>query len=155
MYYDKNTITPHEKKASELFLEGYNCAQSVFAAFSDITGISVSDSARIASAFGGGMCGQRLTCGSVSAMLMVLSCLKGYGEAGDYDGKVALYRDGKVLVEEFETLFSTQVCSELLRGMKLSSTPSVRTEEYYKTRPCVKFCAVAANILDNYLASCK
>jgi hypothetical protein len=35
--------------------------------------------------------------------------------------------------------------------MKLSSTPAVRDVEYYKARPCVKFCAVAANILDNWL----
>ena len=155
MYYDKNTVTPHEKKAAELFLSGYNCAQSVFAAFSDLTGVSVSDSARMVSAFGGGMCGKRMTCGSVSGMLTVLSCLTGYSEGEDHEGKVALYRDGKALIDEFESLLGSVICSELLQGMKLSATPSVRTEEYYKARPCVKFCAVAANILDNYLASRK
>ena len=29
----------HKKIASELFIEGYNCAQVVFAAFSDVTGL--------------------------------------------------------------------------------------------------------------------
>ena len=29
----------HEEKAHELFKQGYNCAQSVFAAFCDVTGI--------------------------------------------------------------------------------------------------------------------
>ena len=152
MYYDKETVTPHEKKACELFTSGYNCAQAVFAAFSDLTGISEKDSARMISAFGGGMSGQRRTCGTVSAMLMVAGCLTGYGEASDYDGKVELYKNGKALCEEFESLLSSQICSELLSGMKLSSTPAVRTPEYYKARPCVKFCAVAANILDNWLA---
>ena len=151
MYYNKEKITPHEKKACELFLSGYNCAQAVFAAFSDLTGISEKDSARMISAFGGGMSGQRRTCGTVSAMLMVAGCLTGYSEASDYDGKVELYKNGKALAEEFESLLSSQICSELLRGMKLSSTPAVRDVEYYKARPCVKFCAVAANILDNWL----
>ena len=101
MYYDKDNVTPHEKKACELFLSGYNCAQAVFAAFSDITGISEKDSARMISAFGGGMSGQRRTCGTVSAMLMVAGCLAGYSEASDYDGKVELYKNGKMLCEEF------------------------------------------------------
>lgn len=151
MYYDKETITPHEKKACELFSSGYNCAQAVFAAFSDLTGISEKDSAMMISAFGGGMSGQRRICGTVSAMLMVAGCLTGYSEADDYDGKVKLYKNGAALAKEFESLFSTQICSELLRGIKLSPTPSVRDAEYYKVRPCVKFCAAAANILDNWL----
>lgn len=153
MYYNKSQITTHEKKAEELFLSGYNCAQSVFAAFSDLTGISVEDSARIASAFGGGMSGKRSVCGTVTGMMLVLGNLKGYSDGDDREGKVALYADGKALLDEFEEIFGTLICRELLVGRKLSPTPAVRTEEYYASRPCASYCAVAANILDNYLAS--
>lgn len=152
MFYDRSTITPHEKRAEELFLAGYNCAQSVFAAFSDLTGISVEDSARLAGAFGGGMCGRRNTCGAVSGMLMALSALKGYSAPEDREGKVKLYADGKALADEFEKIFGTTICIELLKGRKLSPVPSVRTEEYYASRPCASYCAVAANLLDNFLA---
>lgn len=153
MYYNEKSITKHEKIAEKLFCEGYNCAQSVLAAFSDVTGLSVSESARTASAFGGGMCGQRLTCGSVSGMLMALSLIEGYDNPSEYDGKARLYKTGRALVAEFEEVLGSQICSELLKGLKLSKTPSPRTDEYYKVRPCVRFCRVAANILDGYLIS--
>ena len=41
--------------AKLLFSKGLNCAQSVLASNSDITGISVSDSLKIATGFGAGM----------------------------------------------------------------------------------------------------
>lgn len=153
MYYSKNKVSYHEKIAFELFLSGYNCAQSTFAAFSDMTGLSLEESVRLASAFGGGMCGRRDTCGSVTGMLLALSQLRGYVNADDRNGKVEIYEVGKALVDEFEDLLGTVVCRELLAGIKLSATPSVRTEEYYATRPCARFVAAAANILDGYLES--
>lgn len=151
MYYNKEIVTPHEKRAEELFLEGYNCAQSVLGAFSDLTGLSVEQSAKIASSFGGGMCGMRSTCGSVSGMLMALGIIKGYSEPADHDGKTKQYKAGKALADEFASLCGSVVCRELLAGLKLSPNPSLRTEEYYKTRPCARFCAVAAHLLDAYL----
>ena len=32
-------MSDHGKKAKELFLQGYNCAQSVLLAFGDLTGL--------------------------------------------------------------------------------------------------------------------
>ena len=34
-----DTKMDHKKIASKLFIDGYNCAQAVFAAFSDVTGL--------------------------------------------------------------------------------------------------------------------
>ena len=45
----------HGEKAGALFLEGYNCAQSVVLAFADEMGIPKETAARIASSFGGGL----------------------------------------------------------------------------------------------------
>ena len=99
------------------------------------------------------MCGRRDTCGSVTGMLLALSCIKGYSDASERDGKVELYAVGKALTDELEGLLGSTVCRELLVGLKLSAVPSVRTEEYYKARPCVRFVAAAANVLDGYLES--
>lgn len=151
MYYDKNTVTAHERRAEELFLSGYNCAQSVFAAFSDVTGIDEKTSFKLASAFGGGMCGNRLTCGALAGLILTLGTLCGYDEASDHEGKVKLYRVGKALADEFEALLGSKMCAELLAGVKLSATPRVRDARYYSERPCAKFCAVAAHLLDRYL----
>ena len=64
-------------QAAQYFLDGYNCAQAVFAAFSDMTGLTPEYSARMASAFGGGMGRMREVCGAVSGMLMVTGILYG------------------------------------------------------------------------------
>ena len=45
----------HEEKAHELFKQGYNCAQSVFAAFCDVTGIDFETAIKLTSGFGAGM----------------------------------------------------------------------------------------------------
>ena len=70
-------------KAAALFLNGYNCAQAVAVAFSDITGLDEALSARLASSFGGGMGRMREVCGAVSGMLMVAGILYGYDTPGD------------------------------------------------------------------------
>ncbi|MBQ3141799.1 MAG: C_GCAxxG_C_C family protein, partial [Clostridia bacterium] len=45
----------HVQKARELFVEGYNCAQAVFAAFCDVTGMDFNTALKLSSSFGGGM----------------------------------------------------------------------------------------------------
>ena len=67
----------HGLKAAELFLSGYNCAQAVAVAFTDVTGLTEGQAAKMASAFGGGMGRMREVCGAVSGMLMVLSYVYG------------------------------------------------------------------------------
>ena len=85
----------HEMKAAQLFSDGYNCAQAVAAAFSDVTGLDEKRSARMASSFGGGMGRMREVCGAVSGMLMVLGLLYGYDDPGD-NGRKRRSRTGKV-----------------------------------------------------------
>ena len=41
--------------AERLFKEGYNCSQSVFAAFSDLYGIDEELALKLSSSFGGGL----------------------------------------------------------------------------------------------------
>ena len=62
----------HGMKAAELFLGGYNCAQSVAVAFCDVTGLEEKFAARMVSSFGGGMGRIREVCGAVSGMFFVL-----------------------------------------------------------------------------------
>lgn len=56
------------KKAKDLFLNGYNCAQSVFCAFCEDFDISFEQGLKLSSSFGGGMGRLREVCGTVSAM---------------------------------------------------------------------------------------
>ena len=45
----------HAEQAQALFMQGYNCAQAVFAAFCDETGLTQQQALKLASGFGGGV----------------------------------------------------------------------------------------------------
>ena len=144
-------------KAEELFRKGYNCSQSVFAAFADVLGMSVEEAAKIASPFGAGFGKLREVCGAVSGMTLVAGYLKGYDDPADYESKKELYKLIQKMCGEFEEQKGTIICRELL-GLKKGEDlgePSVRTEEYYQSRPCIGACRTAAEIADKYLLDIK
>ena len=58
-------------KAESLFRTGYNCSQSVYAAFAEELGITVEEAAKKASPFGAGFGKLREVCGAVTGMVMV------------------------------------------------------------------------------------
>ena len=143
----------HAYKAGELFLSGSNCAQAVIVAFSDVTGMDEKTSARISSAFGGGMGRMREVCGAVSGMLMVLSLLYGYEEPGENDcNKKALYKEVQDLAGKFREEVGSIVCREILKNPPTDPNPSPRTAEFYKKRPCARMVMTAARLLDEYIA---
>jgi C_GCAxxG_C_C family probable redox protein len=140
-------------KAEELFRKGYNCSQSVFAAFADELHMSVEEAARIASPFGAGFGKLREVCGAVSGMTLAAGYLKGYDDPSDYESKKQLYALIQKMCAEFKELEGTLICRDLL-GLKEgedAAEPSVRTEEYYRSRPCIGACRAAAGIAEKYL----
>jgi len=146
-------IEDHAEKACRLFVEGRNCAQAVFAAFADVTGLDEELALRLSSSFGGGMGRMREVCGTCSAIFMVAGILYGYTSKNDINEKAEHYRRIQYLAAEFRKKHETINCLELLKGLKVSSDPmpEQRTEQYYKVRPCIKFVRTAAEILDDYI----
>ena len=141
------------EKAAELFLSGYNCAQSVYAAFAPQLGISEKQAAKMASALGGGLCRMRETCGAVSGAMMVLGALKGY-DTPDDNAKKILYARGQRIMKQFKESFGTLRCLELLQLPKdgaLSPIPTPRTREFYQKRPCARFIYEMARLLEEEL----
>ena len=142
-------------RAEELFRQGYNCSQSVFAAFADAVGMTVEEAAGIASPFGAGFGKMREVCGAVSGMTLLAGYLRGYTDPADYEGKKELYHLIQDMCGEFEAKHGTIICRELLgleKGQDIGE-PSVRTEEYYRSRPCIGACRTAAEIAEKLLAS--
>ena len=140
-------------RAEELFRMGYNCGQSVFAAFADELGMQVETAARMASPFGAGFGKLREVCGAVSGMTMLVGLMAGYDDPADAEGKKALYALEQKMCGEFEAEMGSIICRDLLglqKGEDLAE-PAIRTEEYYQSRPCVKACRVAAEIAEKYL----
>ena len=139
--------------AREYFLKGYNCAQSVALAFSDLTNIDEVQAVRLASSFGGGMGRMREVCGAVSGMLMVAGLLYGYDDPGENDvNKKAHYRLVQTLAGQFREEIGSIICREILSNPPSDPNPTPRTAEFYKTRPCARMVMTAAGILDDYIA---
>lgn len=140
----------HRKQAAEYFEGGYNCAQSVAAAFGDVTGISPEQAAKMVSAFGGGMGRMREVCGAVSGMFFVLSTLYGY-EKPDPAAQKALYATVQETAEKFRQQAGSIICREILKNPPSDPKPTPRTESFYTQRPCTRMVVLAAEILDAYI----
>ena len=140
------------EKAKALFTEGYNCAQAVFAAFSDVTGIEFETALKLSSGFGGGMGRMREVCGAVSGMFLVLGAVEGYTSPTDNDVKMELYAKVQKLAGEFKAENGSIICRELLGGEPSTTPqPTERTPEFYKKRPCGELVEIAANVVADYL----
>ncbi len=143
----------HRKRAKELFLEGYNCSQSVFGAFCEEMYMDLKTAVKFASSFGGGMGRMREVCGTVSGMLMVAAVLFGYDDPKDKKVKTEHYKRVQELAGEFRKANGSIVCRVLLgiEGKDSNYVPSDRTEEYYKKRPCLELVQLSAGIMEDYI----
>ena len=141
----------HSERAVELFVEGYNCAQAVAAAFGDLTGLDEKTAARMASCFGGGMGRMREVCGAVSGMLMVAGVLYGYDDPKATREKRELYAQVQAMAGQFREELGSIVCRDLLKNPPSDPNPTPRTEQFYKDRPCARMVATAARIMDAFI----
>ena len=144
----------HGEEARRLFMMGDNCAQSVFCAFRDETGLSLEESARLASSFGGGMGRLREVCGGVSGALLALGAICGYDAPRDQEAKKAHYKLVQTFAGRFKEKNGTIICRELLKNVPVTpgGVPEERTKEYYSRRPCPLLVRDAAAILDEMLS---
>lgn len=135
-------MNPNTKaeQARAIFMRGFNCAQSVFAAFAPEMGMDEALALRLSGALGGGIGGQREMCGAASSMFLVLGALRGY-DAPDQQAKERLYARIQTLGAAFREQNGSLCCRELLlrHGVEPLPTPAVRDEQYYKQRPCLRY----------------
>lgn len=146
------TAMQPDEKALHYFHQGFNCAQSVFAAMADQIGLSEEAALRFSSAFGAGLGRMRGTCGAFAGLCMVAGFCKG-NTTGNPDEKERIFALTRELAEGFRAEFGTLTCRELLHldeEMEASARPNDRTAAYYAGRPCercVAFCATRAQEL--------
>lgn len=143
-----------KEDAMDYFSSGYNCAQSVVLAFSDLLPVDQDTLARLSSSFGGGMGRLREVCGAVSGMFLVAGLLYGFAGNVTRDEKAAHYARIQALAHAFAEKNGSIVCRELL-GLNVKHdppTPEARTPAYYQKRPCKELVGDAAEILEAFLA---
>lgn len=133
-------MSKYSERAVELFMEGKNCSQAVFAAFATDLGLTEEMALAVSAGLGGGVGRMREVCGAVSGSAMVVGLKYPQFSKGEVYEKVRLISD------EFKKTNHSIVCKELLGLVKpeQSSTPEARTTEYYQKRPCVKIVEDAA-----------
>ncbi len=137
------------QRAAELFRSGYNCSQSVVAAFADLYGFSEEQALRMSASFGGGIGRMRETCGAACGLFLLAGLETGSIDPADKEGKAANYALVQQLAGEFARRNGSINCGELLglrRKEAVSSTPEERTDTYYAKRPCPKIVEEAARI---------
>ena len=139
------------------FLKGYNCSQSVVAAFAPQLGLTEELALRLSSGFGAGIGRMREVCGAFCGVVTVLSLV--YADPADPQDKSRIY----ALVQEAAELYRTRngggsiICRELLA--KAGAVPTAgaaaedRTADYYKKRPCPELCRLGADLCAEFIAA--
>jgi C_GCAxxG_C_C family probable redox protein len=143
------------ENAVALFKEGYNCSQSVVAAYAEEYGLTREQALKISASFGGGIGRMRKTCGAACGLFMLAGLETGCTEGSNREGKEENYKTVQMLAREFERRNGSLTCAELLGLSKQAPTPPTpeeRTAEYFKKRPCVKMVEEAARIWEEYRA---
>ena len=137
------------------FLKGYNCSQSVVAAFAPQLGLTEEMALRLSAGFGAGIGRMREVCGAFCGVVTVLSMV--YADPADPKDKSRMYALVQQAAEQYRARNGGSIiCRELLA--KAGAAPAggtaaeERTAEYYKKRPCPELVALAAQILEEWLA---
>ena len=92
--------------------QGFNCAQSVFAALSEMTGIDAETALKIGGGFGGGLrCGE--VCGAVSGAVMAIGCMYPYNQPGDQTAKNKIAEKTIQFTDAFKNCYGCLRCAEL------------------------------------------
>lgn len=138
------------KLAVDFFCKGYNCAQSVACAYSDLLGISQEDAYLISAGMGGGIGGMRLTCGALSGAAIIAGLKYGKYDPNDNEKKTEMYSIISEIGNAFTEKFESNCCFDLLTkaGVDFSVKPKERTEKYYRERPCGEFVEYASLLLE-------
>ncbi|MDO5601505.1 MAG: C-GCAxxG-C-C family protein [Oscillospiraceae bacterium] len=141
-------------RAKELFMQGYNCAQSVAGAYADLLELPFETAVRLASGFGGGIGRLREVCGAMCGAALVLGAVYGYEDPKAFAAKKELYEQVQQAAGAFQLENGFLRCRDLLgldKDARPSALPERRSEEYYKKRPCADIVFTAADILQRRL----
>ena len=141
-------------RAVELFKSGFNCSQSVVAAFAPLYGYTLEQALRMSASFGGGIGRMRQTCGAACGLFLVAGLETGSTDPNDREGKAANYALVQQLGEQFKVANGSLICADLLGLNKTAATPptpEARTEQYYAKRPCSQIVEEAAQIWAEYM----
>ena len=131
---------------------GFNCTQSVLAAYQDRIGLTEQQCLAIATGFGGGVRYGGL-CGAVSGAVMVLGLLYPHDKEGDMAEKNASMHRTREFERRFKERFMNLDCRDLLAEKELTGTEMA--VELGATKHCDLLIVSATELLYDYLEELK
>jgi C_GCAxxG_C_C family probable redox protein len=102
------------EKVKQYTLNGYNCAQSILAAFGEDYGLQKDLAFKLAQNLGMGCAYRGEICGAASAALLVYGLKFGSDQPNDELSNEILYNFSSDHIKEFEKLHGSIQCRELL-----------------------------------------
>lgn len=121
--------------ALELRRNGFNCAQAVAVAFSNVLGSDPIHTFKMAEPFGFGLGDGEDLCGCISAMALMVGMKKSDGEIENPKTKRQSYRTISTMKEEFRSRVGESTCRKIKEG----------------NISCNECIAISCELLDKYL----
>jgi len=139
--------------AHQYHKQGYNCAQSVAGAFSDLTGLEPEQIFAAAGSFGGGVgASHEELCGAVSGALLVLGLLHPHTRGEDRESKREVLGLAKQFRQRFMETFGHTRCGDLLRARPGTSEKTPAALRLGLTAHCDIMVVTAVELLEALLA---
>lgn len=139
------------ERANEYHGRGFNCCQSVVAAFSDLTGLSEQESFNIGGGFGAGA-GTGELCGALSGAIMALGMLTPVDPADPVGSKRRTVAKSKELQKRFLERFGHLRCQDLLKNRTEAEEETGAAKRLGLTRHCDIMVVTAVEIVEEMLA---
>ncbi len=151
-FVNQEDVVTRVEDALATFQCGFNCAQSVLAAFAGDLGIPRETALKIASGFGGGMGRMSLTCGAVTGAFMALGLKSGYSAGGDRASRENIYQMVREFSQQFHNMHGSIECRELL-GFDISTPDGHKAaadNKLFRTQ-CPRFVRDAVEMIEKLL----
>lgn len=134
------------QRAVSLFENGLNCSQAILTVFGKPY-VELEVAAKIGRPLGGGIAHMGLTCGAVTAAILILGLTRG-NEENEGEARQEVFKSAREFVRFFEDRHKTTLCRELL-GADISTESGLKKikEEKLVARSCPQFVRDAAEIL--------
>jgi len=130
------------------FFDGYNCAQSVLAAYSGDYGLDKDRALQTAVGFGGGMGRVQEVCGAVSGAVIVLGLASGFKETDGRDKINTVYAKVHSLIDDFTEQMGTIKCRDLLNCNLLTEEGQKYFREHNLKENCRSYIRLCCELLD-------
>jgi C_GCAxxG_C_C family probable redox protein len=141
-----------DQAVDDFLKSGFNCSQSVLAAFGPDLGLDRENCLKIGCAFGGGIGRRGDICGAVSGGLMVIGLKYGKFKKEDAPAKEKTYQLANEFIHRFKEKHGTIICRELL-DCDISTPDGHQSAQDRKLYidVCPKFVESAVKILEELL----